>query len=142
MCTNKISKIALHFSVQIDKHISLTEPLRHHFAQLPFFLFFEHFIKFAVAPLKAPSQHDAEHIFDSRVLVTISGHIFPLTNRISDFEVGFHEFGVVLFVLLLFVENRSAIELQQVYSCDFLVELIHVKPQYFLQDHRSVLLLF
>jgi len=44
-----------------------------------------------------------------------------------------------LLVFVFFVENRSIVGSEQVNSIDLLIEFIHIKPQYFFKNDRSIL---
>ena len=70
--------------MQVHKYISLAKPLCHQLAQLSFFFLPQHFFQLVVASLETTSQHDAEHISDTTILVGIAGHVFTWTDRITN----------------------------------------------------------
>lgn len=127
--------------MQVHEHIPLPEPFRHQLTQLPFLLLPEHLFQLFVSSLEAAAEHQAEHVSDASVLVAVAGHVFTLTDGVSDLQICLHHLRVVLFVLIFLVEDAPIVDSEQIDPTDLFVELVHIKPEDPLEDNRGVFLL-
>ena len=73
-------------------------------------------------------------------MIAISGHVPPLTDRVTDLQVSLHHhFGTIIDVLILSIED--ALWTEQIYPICLFIKLKDIKGENLLQHQSHILLL-